>query len=147
MDYLEPSKPVGWDRRISEIDTRLATVWNGPRRRWEIHYDAGFGKGPQLAIIVGDGVNYRALDDRILRTLHAGDTHRIGPKAVTEIMEEGEKAYYKGREKDRDNMTDAISREMADHSRLFQKPIGAVTEQETKTTAPAASNDDVVQGD
>ena len=144
MDYLEPSKPVGWDRRISEVDTRLSTVWNGPRRRWEIHYDAGFGKGPQLAIIVGDGENYTPLDNRVLRTLHAGDTHKIGPKAVTQIMEEGERSYHESQQRDRDNMTDAISREMADHSRLFQKPIGAVTEHETKTTASPASNDDVV---
>jgi hypothetical protein len=102
MDYLEPAKPIGWDKKLREIHKDLTTVWNGPRRRWEIHYDAGFGKGPQLAIVVGDGYNYRPLDDRVLATLRAGDSHRIGPKAITEIMEEGEKAYYRGLEKDRE---------------------------------------------
>jgi hypothetical protein len=59
--YLEPSRPVGWDKRLKEIDKNLSTVWNAMRRRWEIHYDAGMGRGPQLAIVVGDGYNYRPL--------------------------------------------------------------------------------------
>ncbi|MHA2046378.1 MAG: hypothetical protein ACW99G_16455 [Candidatus Thorarchaeota archaeon] len=147
MDYLEPAKPVGWDKRIREIDPKLSTVWNSMRRRWEIHYDAGFGKGPQLAIVVGDGIGFTPLDNRVLRTLRQGDTHNIGPKAITKIMEEGEKAFQRAQEADRDRLTDAASREMADHTRIIQKPIGVVTEKEiakSKTPALDSSDDSVV---
>lgn len=130
---MEPAKPIGWDRKIKEIDKGLSTVWNQMRRRWEIHYDAGFGKGPQLAIVVGDGKGFTPLDDRIMNTLRQGDTHNVGPKAVAAMMEESEKAYQRQQEADRDRLTDAASREMADHSRLMQKPIGVVTEKETAT--------------
>ena len=148
MDYLEPAKPVGWDRHIREIDKKLSTVWNAMRRRWEIHYDSGFGKGPQLAIVVGDGVGFTPLDGRVLDTLRAGDSHNIGPKAITQIMEEGEKAYQRAQENEQARMTDAISREMADHTRIIQKPIGVTTEHETeyksKTSASASSDESVV---
>lgn len=146
-DYLQPSKPVGWDKRIKEIDPKLSTVWNAPRRRWEIHYDSGRGLGPKLAIVVGDGYNYQPLDERVLRTLRAGDSHRIGLKEVCRILDEEEKAWIDAQRKQEDNMTDAISREMADHTRLIQKPIGVVTEKEIyKGKAPtrSTSNDDVV---
>jgi hypothetical protein len=145
--YLEPAKPVGWDRKIREIDKKLSTVWNAMRRRWEIHYDAGFGRGPQLAIVVGDGVGFTPLDDRVLHTLKSGDSHNIGPKAITQIMEEGEKAYQRSLQADQDRMTDAISREMADHTRIIQKPIGVVTEHETKTTASSTPDESVVSDD
>jgi hypothetical protein len=148
--YLEPSRPVGWDKRLKEIDKNLSTVWNAMRRRWEIHYDAGMGRGPQLAIVVGDGYNYRPLDNRVLRTLKEGDTHRIGIKAVMEIMEEGEKAYYRTKQVEQDSLTDAISREMADHTRIIQKPIGVVTEKEIhkgKTPTRDTSNARLVSGD
>lgn len=150
MDYSAPAKPVGWDRKIREIDPGLSTVWNAMRRRWEIHYDAGFGRGPQLAIVVGDGYNFRPLDDRVIHTLRAGDTHKIGAKAVCEIMEEGEKAYYRAQKAEQDRLTDAASREMADHTRLVQKPIGVVTEKEIhKGKAPtrSSSNERVVSDD
>lgn len=133
VDYTRPTKPVGWDRAIRDIHPRLSTVWNTLRRRWEIHYDADKGFGPQLAIIVGDGFTYTPLDDRVLNTLRAGDTHKIGPRAVAEIMEEGERAYLEGQERERANLTDAIAGEMADSTRLFQKPIGVVTEREVST--------------
>ena len=144
---MQPAKPVGWDRAIREISSDLSTVWNPMRRRWEIHYDARMGKGPQLSIVAGDGDNFTPLDGRVLQTLRDGDSHNIGPKAINQIMEEGERAAQRSREADRDRMTDAISREMADSTRLFQKPLGVVTEHETKTSAPDASNDDVVQSD
>ena len=86
-----------------------------------------------MAIIVGDGFNYRPLDDRVLNTLRAGDTHKVGPKAVAEIMEEGERAYLESQERERDNLTQAIAGEMVDSTRLFQKPIGVVTEKEVST--------------
>jgi hypothetical protein len=130
MDYTQPSKPVGWDRALRDIHPRLSTVWNRQRRRWEIHYDADKGFGPKLAIIVGDGFNYRPLDDRVLETLRAGDSHRIGPKAVAEIMDEGERAYLESQERERENLTQAIAGEMADATRLYQKPIGVSTERE-----------------
>jgi hypothetical protein len=145
--YMAPAKPVGWDRRIREISKDLSTVWNAMRRRWEIHYDAGMGKGPRLAIVVGDGVGFTPLDNRVLQTLKEGDSHNIGPKAIMQIMEEGEKAAQRAREADRDRLTDAASREMADHSRLMQKPIGVVTEKEVsqgKTPAPSSSDESVV---
>ena len=138
-DYNRPAKPVGWDRAIRDIHPRLSTVWNKKRRRWEIHYDADKGFGPQMAIIVGDGLNYKPLDDRVLDTLRAGDTHQIGPTAVAEIMEEGERAYLEGQEKERDNLTESIAGEMVDSTRLVQKPIGVVTEKEVSTKKVAAT--------
>lgn len=133
IDYNEPAKPIGWDRAVRDIHPRLSTVWNRKRRRWEIHYDADKGFGPRLAIIVGDGFRYQPLDDRVLNTLRAGDTHRIGPRAVAEIMDEGERAYLEGQERTRENLVQSIAGEMADSTRLIQKPIGVVTEKEIKT--------------
>jgi len=132
IDYSEPAKPPNWDQRIRDIHPKLSTRWNAPRRRWEIWYDADKGLGPRLAIVVGDGVRYQPLDDRILTTLRAGDTHRIGARAVAEIMDAEEEAYLKAREAERDRLVDAAAREMADHTKLIQKPIGVVTEKEMK---------------
>ena len=133
IDYAEPSKPVGWDKRIREIHPKLSTVWNAPRRRWEIHYDADKGFGPRLAIVVGDGKEYRPLDERVLDTLRAGDTHRIGLREVCKIMDDEERLYLEAKEREMNRLTDAASREMADHGRLIQKPIGVVTEKEIKS--------------
>lgn len=130
VDYSQPSKPVGWDRALRDIHPRLSTVWNKKRRRWEIWYDADKGFGPRLAIVVGDGYNYRPLDDRVLNTLRAGDSHRIGPRAVAEIMDEEERAYLEAQERERANMVEAIAGEMANSTRLYQKPIGIPTERE-----------------
>jgi hypothetical protein len=132
VDYSQPAKPPNWDKRIREIHPRLETRWNAPRRRWEIWYDADMGRGPRLAIVVGDGKTYRPLDERILQTLRAGDTHRVGPRAVCEIMDAEEEAYFKMKQAELDSMTEAAAREMADHSRLVQKPIGVTTEKEMK---------------
>jgi hypothetical protein len=129
-DYAQPSKPMGWDRALRDIHPRLSTVWNAPRRRWEIHYDADRGKGPQLAIVVGDGYNYEPLSDRVLQTLRKGDTHKIGPRAVAEIMDESERLAEEARERELDNMTSAMSQEMADHLSLRMKPIGVQTQKD-----------------
>ncbi|MHA2045985.1 MAG: hypothetical protein ACW99G_14425 [Candidatus Thorarchaeota archaeon] len=141
---MQPAKPIGWDRKLREIDKNLSTVWNAMRKRWEIHYDAQMGRGPRLAIVVGDGVGFTPLDDRVMQTLRSGDTHNIGPKAVAEMMDEGERAYQRAKVADQNRMTDAISREMADHTRIMQKPIGVTTEHETeyKSKTPARSTSD-----
>jgi len=133
IDYAQPSKPIGWDKRIKEIHPKLETRWNAPRRRWEIWYDADKGMGPRLAIIVGNGQDYRPLDERILETLRAGDTHRIGLRAVCEIIDSEEENYLRSREKEVARITEAAAREMAEHNRLVQKPIGVVTEKEIKS--------------
>jgi hypothetical protein len=65
-------------------------------------------------------------------------------------MEEGEKAYYRTKQVEQDSLTDAISREMADHTRIIQKPIGVVTEKEIhkgKTPTRDTSNARLVSGD
>lgn len=129
-DYAQPAKPPNWDQRIRDIHPKLETRWNKKRRRWEIWYDADKGLGPRLAIVVGDGVNYRPLDERILNTLRAGDSHRIGPKALADIMDAEEEAYLQTREAQLSRITEAASKEMADHTRLIQKPIGVATEKE-----------------
>ena len=66
----------------------------------------------------------------MLQTLRAGDTHKIGPKAVAEIMDEGERAYLESQERERGDMVQAIAGEMADHTKIVQKPIGVATERE-----------------
>lgn len=143
---MEPARPVNWDQRIREIHSKLSTVWNAVRNRWEIHYDSDRGFGPQLAIVVGDGVRYQPLDDRVLQTLRAGDTHNIGPREVAKIMEDSENAYLEAKQREQDNMTDAISREMADHTRIIQKPIGIATQKEVahKASTPSSSDESVV---
>ena len=128
MDYSQPSKPPGWDRRMKDIHPKLETRWNAPRRRWEIWYDSDKGLGPRLAIVVGDGYNYKPLGEDLLKTLKKGDSHRIGPRAVVEIMEAEEEAYLKARERELSNVTEAASKEMADHTVMHQKPIGVTTE-------------------
>jgi len=133
VDYAQPSKPIGWDKRVREIHPRLETRWNPRKRRWEIWYDADKGLGPRLAITVGDGVNYRPLDERVLETLRAGDTHKIGLREVIKIMEMEEENYLQAKEKEMQRTVDAAAREMADHTRLVQKPIGVVTEKEIKS--------------
>lgn len=128
MDYMAPSKPPGWDRRLRDIHPKLETRWNAPRRRWEIWYDADKGFGPRLAIVVGDGYNYEPLGEKVLSILRRGDSHRIGPRAVAEIMDQEEEAYLKAKEREESATREAIAKEMADHSTLYQKPAGVATE-------------------
>lgn len=130
---IEPNIPQGYNKRLKNIDRGLSFKWN-PKRGitgcWEIWWKNDATGKESLAIVVGDGVYYKALTPEVFQILRRGDSHRIGIKSVIDTIEESERLAEEARARELEHITEEAMRDEAQMGRLTQKPIGVATEKE-----------------
>lgn len=130
MARPRPEVPLYFKRGLLAISRDLSLEWNPAWGIWEIWYKSPISGRKTLALKVGDGYNYEPLSDRVLETLKAGDTHRIGLKAVMDILDAEERAYKEAQEREIDRVQEQFSKDRDKMDVLVQKPIGIPTSSE-----------------
>ncbi len=130
---LEPNVPQGYEKRLKQIHRGLYFKWNpggGLTGYWEIWWHNDNTGKHSHAVTVGDGVYYKPLTEEVFQILRAGDSHRIGVKAVIQIAEEQDQLREEAQQKDIARISEEALRDEAQMERLTQKPIGVATERE-----------------
>ena len=130
MARPRPEVPLYFKRGLAAISRDLSLEWNPVWGIWEIWYKSPISGRKTIALKVGNGYDYEPLSDRVLETLKAGDTHRIGLKSVMDIIDCEERVYREAKEREIDRIQESYDRDKAGLGRLVQKPIGIPTSTE-----------------
>jgi hypothetical protein len=133
----KPEIPTGYEQRLKKIHRGLYFKWNpegGLTGYWEIwwHNDNTGKHSHAISITQGKGMYYKSLGPELFQTLRAGDSHKIGIKAVIAIAEEQDRLREEAKQKEMERISEEALRDEAQMERLTQKPIGVATEGEYK---------------